>query len=105
MDTTIERPGGIVRFASGKTLHLGKGGEGLPQRQKRYLFFLEWSDPGKDFVTLTGYELSNGKVIPLDGATDLSIYKNYRKYSNEEEGKFLQTVKSFIDNPVEEVPK
>lgn len=102
--TTVERSGGIVRFSSGKTQRLGNGGEGLPQKQKRYLFFLKWSDAGKDFITLTGYELSNGKVIPLDGATDLSVYKNYRKYTNEDESKFLQTVKSFIDNPVEEVP-
>ncbi|HEV7644412.1 MAG TPA: hypothetical protein VGO50_10755 [Pyrinomonadaceae bacterium] len=103
--TTVERAGGIVRFASGKTLQLGNSGEGLPVKQSRYLLFLKWSESGKDFLTLTGYKL-DGKITPLDRLgkdTDINIFKNYRAYENNDETSFLKTVKTVIENPSQEV--
>jgi hypothetical protein len=103
--TTIERAGGIVRFASGKTLQLGNFGEGFPVKQGRYLLFLKWSESGKDFLILTGYKL-DGKVTPLDGTVknaDIKIFKNYKTYENNEESSFLKAVKTAIENPLEEV--
>jgi len=103
--TTVERAGGIVRFASGKTLQLGNAGEGMPVKQSRYLLFLKWSESGKDFLILTGYKLDS-KVTPLDGAgknADIKIFKNYKIYENSEESSFLKAVKTAIENPPEEV--
>ena len=106
VDTTVERAGGIVRFTSGNKLQRGNSGEGLPVKQNRYLLFLKWSEPGKDFLILTGYKL-DGKVTPLDGLgndNDFNIFKNYKAYKNNDESVFLKAVKTAIENPLQEVP-
>jgi hypothetical protein len=64
---TAERLGGTVKLDSGKTLVRGALGRTMPRLGRRYVLFLNYSDVGQTFPIITGYELRNGKVIPLDG--------------------------------------
>jgi hypothetical protein len=69
----VTRYGGRVRFADGSTLLLYNTGQGMLQPGSRYVLFLKRVD--EDFDLLTGYELSNGKVTPLDsGRPKFSSY-------------------------------
>lgn len=63
---TASRPGGAVRFASGKVQRYTVSKQGYPHQGKRYVLFLKRDEEG-DFSILTGYELRDAQVIPLDG--------------------------------------
>ena len=74
--TTIdaERDGGRVRFPNGR-LHLYSiSNLEMPKTGLRYVLFL--NEEGSDFTILTGYELRNGKVYPLDELPNLLTYEN-----------------------------
>jgi len=76
-----EREGGRVRFPSGK-LHLYMISEqGMPHVAGRYVLFLTDGDNGSAFHILTGYELREGLVYPLD---DLPNSRVYEKINEEE---------------------
>lgn len=60
----VERFGGRLRMPSGKVVVSRTYKQDLPRTGKRYLFFL--TKDGEDFRILTGYELRNGLVFPLD---------------------------------------
>src|SRR2546421_3236661 len=62
-----ERSGGAVRFPSGRIQHYSIAKQGIPLIGRRYVFFLKYNGSGQDFFILTGYELRNGQVFPLDG--------------------------------------
>ncbi len=66
----VERSGGRVRFPSGKVVVSATNHQDLPRIGKRYLFFLTHEGPDArdydDFHILTGYELRDGRVFPLD---------------------------------------
>jgi hypothetical protein len=62
----VSRPGGAVRFASGKVQRYTFSKLGYPQQGRLYVLFLK-RDEDVDFSILTGYELRNDKVLPLDG--------------------------------------
>jgi hypothetical protein len=62
----VSRPGGTVRFASGKVQRYTISKLGYPRQGGAYVLFLKWDEQG-DFSVLTGYELRNNKVVPLDG--------------------------------------
>jgi hypothetical protein len=68
----VERSGGRVRFPSGKVMVSASNNQDLPRIGKRYLFFLTHEGPDahiyEDFLILTGYELREGRVFPLDKA-------------------------------------
>lgn len=63
----VERIGGRVKFPSGKVAVSSVAHQDLPEVGKRYVLFLihEYSGDG-DYTILTGYELRNGLVFPLD---------------------------------------
>jgi hypothetical protein len=63
-----ERPGGKVKFPSGKLQRYGIDKQGMPRIGGRYVLFLKANGDGQDFSIVTGYELRDGAVIPLDGA-------------------------------------
>jgi hypothetical protein len=80
---SVERPGGRVRFPSGKIVFAAVSNQDLPRIGHRYVLFLT-----HDFIMggrydetlfiLTGYELAKGKVFPLDkvsSAHPISAYK------------------------------
>lgn len=64
------RTGGRLRFPSGKILVSAVSHQDMPQPGGRYLLFLTHSrlsgGEDEDFHILTGYELKNGHVFPLD---------------------------------------
>ena len=67
----VERPGGRVRFPSGKIVIAAVSNQDLPRLGRRYVLFLthDFIMGGRydeTFFILTGYELRNGKVFPLD---------------------------------------
>jgi hypothetical protein len=80
---TIERPGGRVRFPSGKIVIAAVSNQDLPRIGRRYVLFLthDFIMGGRyneTFFILTGYELRNGKVFPLDKVSSghpISVYK------------------------------
>ena len=67
---TTSRPGGTVRFPSGKTQQYTISLQGYPQQDKAYVLFLKRDELG-DYSILTGYELSGSVVQPLDGKRNL----------------------------------
>ena len=61
----VERGGGRVRLPSGKVVVSRTDKQDLPKVGKRYVLFLT-GDEDEDFHILTGYELRDGMVFPLD---------------------------------------
>ena len=66
-----ERQGGIVRFPTGFEKWVFIEGQGMPALKKRYLFFLSYDSVGlepqkSDLSILTAYEISDGRLFPLD---------------------------------------
>jgi hypothetical protein len=79
---SVERSGGRVRMPSGKIVVSWTNHQNMPKVGSRYVFFLTHDfetagDTGDDFYLLTGYELKNGRVFPLDSSTkpDMVAYK------------------------------
>lgn len=67
----VERSGGRVRFPSGKVVLSATSHQDMPQIGKRYLLFLVHEFVGdEDLTILTGYELRDGLVFPLDRPGD-----------------------------------
>ncbi|MEK6283407.1 MAG: hypothetical protein AABN95_23895 [Acidobacteriota bacterium] len=63
----VERFGGRVRFPSGKVMVAATDHQDLPHVGKRYVLFLIHEFVGdEDYTILTGYELRDGRVFPLD---------------------------------------
>jgi hypothetical protein len=67
---TASRPGGAVRYPSGKTQKYTVSRLNYPQQDKVYLLFLKRDDLG-DYFILTGYEVNGLAVQPLDGKRNL----------------------------------
>lgn len=98
---TVERPGGRVRFPSGKIVIAAVSNQDLPRIGRRYVLFLthEFIMGGKYDDTLfivTGYELRNGKVFPLD---KLSPGHPIGRYKGTDEEVFLKELKVALNNP------
>ena len=70
----VERDGGRVRFPNGRTfIYVATN---MPQVGLRYVLFLTNAQSQSDFQILTGYELREGKVYPLDDLLNLHTYEN-----------------------------
>ena len=98
---TLARAGGKVRLPSGKVLYKTMDGLYMPQVGKRYVMFLKYDAETNLYRINTGYEILNGKIIPLDGLSIITgdtveQYQNYQKYKDVEETEFLNLVKSVI---------
>jgi hypothetical protein len=71
-----ERDGGRVRFPNGR-LHLYMIAEqDMPQVGLRYVLFLTNTGAESDFQIITGYELRESKVSPLDDLPNLHTFDN-----------------------------
>jgi hypothetical protein len=90
---TIDRAGGRVRYPSGKISQFSLDGFGMPRVGRRYLLFLK-GDVDQDFQIITGYELRNGLVFPLDKST--SSDTNFDIFKNSEEGFVLNKVRNLL---------
>jgi len=73
-----EREGGAVRFPSGRIQQYRIYGQKMPQTGRKYILFLKRNETDPDFSILTGYELKNNQVFPLD---TIELYASYSGYS------------------------
>ena len=88
---TAERDGGAVKFASGKIEQFRIHQQGVPQNRHAYLFFLKWLPDSKDFTILTAYDLTSGRVEPLDG-NDSSKPSQFSQYKGLDSQAFITQV-------------
>lgn len=88
---TAEREGGRVRFPSGSIYRYFVTGFGIPRVGGCYLLFLDQLEDG-DFRILTGYEIRDGRVVPLDE----SGVVHFEKYKGADEATFLTEVRESI---------
>lgn len=86
----ISRVGGVVRYRTGEESLCAVQGKNMLRVGKRYLLFLKSINESKDFEIVTGYEIENGKVVPLDDPQQFKIYKGV------DEETFLNAVRAAI---------
>lgn len=69
---TTERVGGRVRFPSGVVEFYEIAGQGMPRAGRRYVLFLKSAGEEQSYSIVTGYEVREGRILPLDrrGSTD-----------------------------------
>jgi hypothetical protein len=90
----LEREGGLVRFSSGRLLPYKIVGQRLPRSQREYIFFLKRNLEGEDFHIITGYEIFQNRILPLDEPEKFQVFKDM---AAEE---FLRTVQgAIVDSP------
>jgi len=96
---SVEREGGGIRYPSGHIRWIRFAGEGMPSISGRYLFFLRRTSQENTYIILTGYELRERKVFPLDGVADFDGDKlpKFAMYEGVEESDFLKTVRELIN--------
>lgn len=88
-----EREGGRVRFPSGR-VHLYRTSEmNMPVLGGRYVLFLTTGSDEAVFRIVTGYELRDGTVSPLDHLPNLRVYENVSEQD------FLAALRKKISNP------
>jgi hypothetical protein len=78
-EIVVEREGGRVRYPSAKVSQFSITGWGMPRVGRRYVLFLTHKPQEQDFQILTGYELREGRVFPLDsspGVVHFELYEN-----------------------------
>jgi hypothetical protein len=94
---SANRVGGGARFASGKVQKYRIAGQGMPRKGGRYVLFLRKTDNG-DLMIVTGYELSNGRVTPLDGEDnkDPRSALPFAHYRGADQSRFLQDLQTAI---------
>lgn len=90
-----ERLGGRVRLPSGKVIVARTDKQDLPRIGKRYVFFLS-KDTHGDFRILTGYELRDGRVYPLD---NLRPGHPIMAYTGTAEVSFFADLNTVLANP------
>ena len=74
-DITIgEREGGIVRFQDGRLFEFRVFHQGMPQVERKYLFFLSRNKEGEDYSIFTAYEMRGGKIVPLDDSKAFNTF-------------------------------
>lgn len=82
------RLGGAVRFPSGRIQRYTVSRQGYPQKGKLYVLFLSRDEDG-DFSILTGYELSDAGMAPLDGDSQAENDLQFRIYRGVKQELFL----------------
>jgi hypothetical protein len=93
----VERKGGRLRFPSGKIVVSITNHQQLPRVGRRYVLFLTHAFPmgGEitDFYILTGYELANSHVYPLDAVAPAHPFNIYK---GADESVFLRELRDAI---------
>lgn len=97
---TISRNGGGVRFPSGKVIKEIFEGKPMPHVGSKYVLFLKYESEGDYYPLITGYELRDNKIIPLDGLDRDGnvIYQltSHQSYKGTTEREFLNLVQLAI---------
>ena len=93
----VDRDGGGVRFPSGRITILYIAGQGMPRTGRRYTLFLTRDDQEQSIHIITGYELRDGRVFPIDnpGGGQNPAATSYKEA---DETSFLSDLRSAITN-------
>lgn len=79
---TMDRYGGVVRYANGQKMLYMNSGQRMPETDQRYLLFLDKDDEqNPNYKLITGYKLESGKVKALDNP---NIFGKYDGMSEKE---------------------
>lgn len=84
---SADRPGGAVHYPNGQKVIYSIHEIGLPRIGRRYVLFLTKPDQNPNYYILTGYELKEGKVVPLDKGLD------FMKFKGKSETNFIKTIR------------
>ncbi|MGC2236808.1 MAG: hypothetical protein WA584_11645 [Pyrinomonadaceae bacterium] len=100
---SANRVGGSVRFASGRINKYRIDKQGMPQKGERYFLFLNKISDG-DYLILTGYKLSNGKIAPLDGENnkDPRSDLSFAQYRDADEQRLRQDLQAALQTVLAE---
>jgi hypothetical protein len=95
---SVNREGGSVRFASGRIHKYRIHKKGMPQKGLRYVLFLKQIAGSNEYLILTGYKLSKGKITPLDGEDnkDPRAALVFAKYRGADEVCFLKDLRKVL---------
>ena len=74
---TIERVGGYVRYPNRQTVLYRGAGYGMPRVGGRYVFFLRPIAQSNDYSVLTGYELGEKGIEPLDFSAQFEAFRGF----------------------------
>lgn len=97
-----QREGGRVRFPSGRVQSYITHYQGVPVTGRKYVLFLKRNEQADVFIILTGYELGDGHVYPLDGvdlpqgATEIP---QFAAYKGVDEATFTKALRSVLAHP------
>jgi hypothetical protein len=89
---TVQRIGGFVKYADGRTVLFRLSGNGMPATGLRYALFLNSID--EDFTLLTGYELGTDGVEPLDNSPQFGAL------SGQNEVNFMQRLRDAVSQTI-----
>jgi hypothetical protein len=64
----MDRRGGCLRYPNGQKVYYLASGEDLPEVGKRYVLFLTTDKQSPNYKILTGYEIKDSKIAPLDNS-------------------------------------
>jgi len=90
---TLERKGGRVRYPSGHISWFYVSGQGLPLPNAQYVLFLKATDEERLFDILTGYQILDGRIEPLDYSPGVV---HFERYSGSDATAFVNEVRSTI---------
>ncbi len=92
-----EREGGRVRFAPDVVELSSISGQGMPREGRKYVFFLKKVDEDQSYHIVTGYELKESGVLPLDERG--SSRSKFDLYKDVDVNEFLKTLRGAIAQP------
>jgi hypothetical protein len=90
---TLERKGGRVRYPSGHISWFYVSGQGLPLPNAQYVLFLKTTDEERLFDILTGYQILDGRIEPLDYSPGVV---HFERYSGSDAMAFLNEIRSSL---------
>lgn len=105
----IERQGGIVQFPSGYKTWFFVAGQQMPVVGRRYVFFITNEFPllgyqKNDFYLITAYELTDGRVFPLDYPSG-GTHPLATLYNGKEESIFMNDLLNSLNNSSNNLPQ
>jgi hypothetical protein len=72
---SLSRFGGTVRYPSGRKMLYSISQQKMPAVGKQYLFFLQQFKESQDYLIITGYEIGQERVEPLDYLASFQVYR------------------------------
>lgn len=90
----IGRWGGRLRFPAGKVEQFTIKTLGMPKSGRRLVLFLERHEEEQFFYVITGYELGNGIISPLDNLDEHKL--PFSAFRGSDELEFLKLIKEKV---------